>query len=77
MKDEETDRLTAAVVERLRQRRVELGLSVNKLAEKAGMTHVGILKLESGDRTPMLRTALKLAKALDLRLSSVLRDFDL
>ena len=77
MKDEETDRLTAAVVERLRQRRVELGLSVNKLAEKAGMTHVGILKLESGDRTPMLRTALKLAKALDLRLSSVLSDFDL
>ena len=77
MKDEETDRLTAAVVERLRQRRVELGLSVNKLAEKAGMTHVGILKLESGDRTPMLRTTLKLAKALDLRLSSVLRDFDL
>jgi transcriptional regulator with XRE-family HTH domain len=77
MKDEETDLLTAAVVERLRQRRVELGLSVNKLAEKAGMTHVGILKLESGDRTPMLRTALKLAKALDLRLSSVLSDFDL
>ena len=77
MKDEETDRLTAAVVERLRQRRVELGLSVNKLAEKAGMTHVGVMKLESGDRTPMLRTALKLAKALDLRLSSVLSDFDL
>jgi transcriptional regulator with XRE-family HTH domain len=77
MKDEETDRLTAAVVERLRQRREELGLSVNKLAEKAGMTHVGVMKLESGDRTPMLRTALKLAKALDLRLSSVLSDFDL
>jgi len=77
MKDEEIDRLTAAVVERLKRRREELGLSVNKLAEKAGMTHVGILKLESGDRTPMLRTALKLAKALDLRLSSVLSDFEL
>jgi transcriptional regulator with XRE-family HTH domain len=66
-----------AVVERLRQRREELGLSVNKLAEMAGMPHVGILKLESGDRTPMLRTALKLAKALNLRLSSVLADLNL
>jgi len=77
MKDEETDRHTAAVVKRLKQRREELGLSVNKLSEKAGMTHVGTPKLESGDRTPTLRTALKLAKALDLRLSSVLSDFEL
>lgn len=77
MKDEETDKLTAAVVGRLQQRREELGLSVNKLAELAGMTHVGILKLESGDRTPMLRTALKLSKALDLRLSSVLAELGL
>jgi transcriptional regulator with XRE-family HTH domain len=77
MKDKETDKLTAAVVGRLRQRRQELGLSVNKLAELAGMTHVGILKLESGDRTPMLRTTLKLSKALGLPLSRVLADLGL
>lgn len=77
MKDDETDRLTAAVVSRLRLRREELGLSVNKLAEMAGMTHVAILKLESGERTPMLRTVLKLARALELRLSEVFEDLGL
>ena len=74
MKDEETDRLTAAIVARLRQRREELGQSVNKVAEMAGINHAALLRLEDGSRTPMLRTALKLASALDLRLSEVLAE---
>lgn len=77
MKDEETDRLTAAIVARLRKRREELGLSVNKLAEIAGMNHAGLLRIEDGSRTPMLRTALKLAKALEIRLSDVLSELGL
>ena len=72
MKEEETDRLIAAIVSCLRKRREELGLSVNKVAEMAGINHAALLRLEDGSRTPLLRTSLKLAKALDLRLSQVL-----
>ncbi len=71
MKDEEADRLVEAIVLRLRERREELGMSVNKLAEKAGMSHVGILQIESGARSPMLRNVVKIAAALDLDLGQV------
>lgn len=74
MKDDETDRLTAAIVRRRRQRREELGLSVNKVAEMAGINHAALLRLEEGSRTPMLRTALKLTKALDFPLSELLAE---
>lgn len=52
--------------QRLRDRREELGMSVNKLSKKAGMSHVGILQIESGERSPMLRNAIKLADALEV-----------
>lgn len=41
-------------------------MSVNKLSKKAGMSHVGILQIESGERSPMLRNAIKLADALEV-----------
>lgn len=74
MKDEEGDRVLTALAARLKARREELGFSINKLAEKANMTHVGVLKLESGERTPMLLSVLKMSKALDLPLSTILRE---
>jgi DNA-binding XRE family transcriptional regulator len=74
VKDEVADQIVAALVERLRQRRLEQGLSVNKVAELAGMSHVGLLQIESGERTPMLRTALKIADALNSKLSDSLLD---
>lgn len=72
MKDEQADRIVTAIVARLRKRREELGLSVNKVAERAGMSHVGVLQIESGERSPLLRTAIKLAHALEIPLSSIL-----
>lgn len=74
MKDDEADAIVAEVVARLRTRREELGLSINKVAELAGLSHVGVLQIEGGERSPQLRTALKLAAALDLSLAKVLRD---
>lgn len=74
MKDEQADKIVGAVVQRLRQRREELGMSVNKLAEKAGMSHVGILQIESGERSPMFRNILKIAAALELDLGQVIAE---
>jgi transcriptional regulator with XRE-family HTH domain len=48
-------------------------MSVNKLSELAGMSHVGIIQIESGNRSPQLRTVLKLANALALDLADVIR----
>lgn len=66
MKDEQADQIVEAVVRRLRERREQLGMSVNRVAEKAGMSHVGILQIESGQRSPMLRNVIKIAAALDM-----------
>ena len=73
MKDEEADVLVAQVVGRLKKRREELGLSLNRLSEMAGMSHVGVLQIENGERSPQLRTVFKLAKALDLDAAELFR----
>ena len=72
MKDSEADKLVTKVVGRLKARREELGMSVNKLSELAGMSHVSILKIESGENSPQLRTVLKLAAALEMDLGDIL-----
>ena len=74
MKDAEADRIVDAVVRQLKAIREEKGVSVNRLAEIAGLTHVGILNIESGKRSPQLRTALKIADALGISLSDLLEN---
>jgi transcriptional regulator with XRE-family HTH domain len=51
-------------------------MSVKKLAEKAGMSHVGILQIESGDRSPMLRNVIKIATSLDMDLADLFSQAD-
>lgn len=72
VKDEEADALVAEIVGRLQARRLELGMSLNKLGELSGMSHVGVLQIEAGERSPQLRTVLKIADALGINLSSLL-----
>lgn len=76
MKDADAERIIAGIVAKLRAVREEKGISVNRLAETAGLTHVGVLNIESGNRSPQLRTALKLADALGIRLSEILAELD-
>lgn len=71
MKDQEADLLVARIVEKLKARREELGLSVNRTAELAGMSHVGLLQIESGARSPHLRTVVKIASSLELPLKDL------
>ena len=42
------------------------------LAKTSGMSHVGILQIESGDRSPMLRNVVKIAGALEVDLGDLL-----
>ncbi len=76
MKDADADRVIAAIVTRLREERKAKGLSMNRLAEEAGLTHVGVLNVENGKRSPQLLTVVKLADALGIRLSELFEDVD-
>lgn len=56
----------------LKARRVELGLSQKKLAEKAGVCFNTIYKLETNIGNPTIATYQKLCDALGIKLSSIL-----
>lgn len=60
----------------VRARRRELGLSQERLAELAELDRTYVSSLERGRRNPTLRTAGRLASALGLPLSELLRDKD-
>ncbi len=49
---------------RLRQLRIEAGLSQQALAQLAGLHRFGVAKLERGEREPAWSSVLALAKAL-------------
>ena len=50
--------------DRLRELRTAAGLTQGELAEKAGLTRVGVAQLEIGRRKPAWETVLALCKAL-------------
>jgi transcriptional regulator with XRE-family HTH domain len=60
------------VVEQMRKRRLELGLSQTELAEEIGMSRSAITMIESGQRHPTLFVSAAIASHLGVRLSSVI-----
>jgi transcriptional regulator with XRE-family HTH domain len=60
--------------ERLRARRVTLGLTQLELAEEAGIAQPKISFLESGNRSPTLATMQKLAASLGVTPSYFIRE---
>ena len=63
---------TEDVENRIKERRTELGLSQDQLAEKSGVARTIISQLETGTRTVITsETMLKLAKALDSTVADI------
>ena len=56
----------------LRGRRIELGLSQEGLASKAGLDRTYVGGLERGERNPTLRVISQLAQSLEIRPSELL-----
>lgn len=52
--------------DRIRQRRCDLGLSQEQLAEKSGFHRTYIGTIERGERNPALRNIVRLAEALSV-----------
>jgi transcriptional regulator with XRE-family HTH domain len=63
----------ARIAEQVADRRRELGLSQQELAELTGTTQSAIARLESGGRPPRIDTLLRIANALDADLTVELR----
>ena len=56
---------------RLKERRTELGFTQAELAEKVGVTRKTVNTVENGVFTPSATLAIKLARALELRVEEL------
>lgn len=61
-----------AIGERLRTARERLGLTLDQLAEQAGLSKAHLSRLESGERQPSISALLELANALGTRVATLL-----
>lgn len=61
------------VVRLLREERIQQGLSLNALAEKAGLSRQMVSYMEQGVRNPSLDTLLRITGALGIHLDDVIR----
>lgn len=57
----------------IRERRRELGLSQEKLADRAQLHRTYVADVERGNRNPSLESITRIAGALDLKPSELLR----
>lgn len=60
------------IAERIRTRRKEMGLSQEQLAERAGLSHNYLARLELAWNSPSLSTLISLASALGVHISDLL-----
>lgn len=61
--------VVAQLVNVIHQRRIELGLTQQDLADKVGLHQESIARIENGGSVPRLDTVIKLALALGMKLS--------
>lgn len=66
--------LSASVCQRLQKERIEKDLSIYRLARLSGLNERSIDFIEKGERTPTIDTLFRIALALDLNASDLLRD---
>lgn len=62
--------------EAIRQQRMKAGLSQNQLGKRSGVPTTNICYWESGRGDPPISACIKLAKALGISLSDLVRDCD-
>ena len=55
----------------IKKRRLEMGLSQNKLAKLVGITQPFMNEIESGRKSPSVEVLIKICKELDIQMFSV------
>ncbi len=71
-----TPALEAIIGGRVRELRIDLGLTTAQLGELAGISKAMVSKIENGRTSPSLRTLERLARALEVPLTSLFRGLD-
>jgi transcriptional regulator with XRE-family HTH domain len=59
------------IIDALRQARLRQGLSQNQVAQRAGLSHTMVLRVEKRERMPTIDTLLRIATALDVELGTI------
>lgn len=72
--DDAVNPLARAICLRIREHREERGLSVNLLAQMAGLDEKAIRLIEKEERVPTIATVIRLTKAMELTLSEVVAE---
>lgn len=73
MRNNEFEKALDEIVKELVKTRKEKGISHEKLTELSGLSRTAISYIESRKSTPSIITCMKLCKALDVRLSDLLK----
>jgi len=60
----------------MKERRIELGLNHADVAKKAGISRAYYTNIENGNKTPSLRLALRIKRALETERDDIFLDFD-
>lgn len=74
MDDAQADKIVEGVTRRLRGAREAQGMSMNQLGSLSGLDQVTISRIEKGERSPTLRSLVKIAAALGVTLSELLHE---
>jgi transcriptional regulator with XRE-family HTH domain len=72
-KTSEREAIIARLIELIRAARVRQKLSLNEVATRSGLSHTMIMRVEKRERLPTIDTLLRIADALQIDLSSVLK----
>lgn len=65
--------VAAEVIRLLSEERQRLGLSMKGVADKAGISHTMVSRMERGLRNPTLDTLLRISGAMGIELSPIVR----
>ena len=73
MRKKKAEQTIDAIIDQLKQIRIEQNLSHEKLAEKTRLHRSTISLIESRKRQPTLLTCIKIAEALDVDLADIMK----
>lgn len=72
--DKKRQAIIAHVAKALRDERLRQGLSMSAVAQRAGLSQQMVSYVERQMRMPTLDTLLRIAEALGIKLSTIIRD---
>ena len=72
-KTSEREAIIARLTELIQAERIGQKLSLNEVATRSGLSHTMVMRVEKRERLPTIDTLLRIADALEIDLSAVLK----